>query len=115
MTTYYLLPYLFYLPNAILSAIIILVVQSILAETPHDVAFFFRMRSWTDCKSISHLNRTDFGLIVGLMLITFLLTALWSVNTGIIVSVALSLVMVVQNSSSMYLLLLYPVSLGLTH
>ena len=48
ITTLSLLKYLFYLPKAVLSCIISLVVYSILAEFPEDVHFFVRMRAWTD-------------------------------------------------------------------
>ena len=48
VTTLSLLKYLFYLPKAVLSCIISLVVYSILAEFPEDIHFFLRMRAWTD-------------------------------------------------------------------
>jgi MFS superfamily sulfate permease-like transporter len=86
LTTYFLLPFLFYLPSAVLSSVILLVVYSILAEIPHDIRFFVNLQAWPD-------------LI--LMLVTFLLTFFWSVSAGVTISIALSLIMVVQKSSSM--------------
>lgn len=58
-------------------------VYSILAEAPHDVVFYWRMRAWID---------------FGLMLLTFFSTVIWSVEVGILVSVTVSLLLVVHKS-----------------
>ncbi|KZV89429.1 hypothetical protein EXIGLDRAFT_711159 [Exidia glandulosa HHB12029] len=80
---YWLLPALYFLPKCVLASIICLVVYSILAEAPHDVVFYWRMRAWID---------------FGLMLLTFFSTVIWSVEVGILVSVTVSLLLVVHKS-----------------
>ncbi|ORY73400.1 sulfate transporter family-domain-containing protein [Leucosporidium creatinivorum] len=84
LVTYFLLGFLVALPKAILAVIILVVVFSILEEAPHDVKFFWKMRAWVDC---------------GLMALTFLLSLLVSVETGIIVSIALSMVLCVKQAA----------------
>ncbi|KAK9899436.1 hypothetical protein P389DRAFT_168412 [Cystobasidium minutum MCA 4210] len=84
LSTYFLLGYLYYLPKAVLACIISLVVYSILAECPEEIAFFVRMRAWSD---------------MALMFLTFALTLFVSVETGILVSVAISLVSIVRQSA----------------
>ncbi|EJD46921.1 sulfate permease [Auricularia subglabra TFB-10046 SS5] len=80
---FFLLPALYFLPKCVLASIICLVVYSILAEAPHDVLFYWRMRAWID---------------FGLMLLTFFATVVWSVEVGILVSVTVSLLLVVHKS-----------------
>jgi MFS superfamily sulfate permease-like transporter len=65
LSTFFLLRFLYYLPTAILGAIIFVVVYSILVEAPKDIRFFIRMRAWGD---------------LALMAITFILTISWSVQ-----------------------------------
>lgn len=65
LCTFFLLRFLYFLPKAVLSSIICLVVFSILQETPHDVIFFAKLRAWKD---------------LSLMAITFCLTVFWSVQ-----------------------------------
>jgi MFS superfamily sulfate permease-like transporter len=67
LATFFLLQYLYYLPKAVLGCIISLVVYSILAEGPEDVAFFVGMKAWSD---------------LALMSLTFLLTLLVSVQVS---------------------------------
>merc|ERR1712093_268489 len=85
LSTFFLLRFLYYLPKAVLGCIISLVVYSILAECPEDVHFFIKMKAWTD---------------LALMMLTFVLTLFVSVQTGIIVSVAVSLVLVVRKATA---------------
>lgn len=93
-TTYFLMPLLYHLPQAILSAIvsssdfasavtdqaaaqqIVLVVFSIISEAPEDIAFFFKLRAWSD---------------LGLMIVTALLTFFGSLELGIVVSIVRTL------------------------
>ncbi|GAA5898737.1 hypothetical protein JCM5296_006703 [Sporobolomyces johnsonii] len=86
LVTYFLLGFLRTLPKCILAVIVCVVVFSILEEAPHDVKFFWKMRAWVDG---------------AMMLLTFVLSLFVSVEVGIIVSVALSLVLCVKQSSSM--------------
>lgn len=48
LATFFLLPLLYHLPKAVLATIILLVVFTILQETPHDVKFFWRVRAWKE-------------------------------------------------------------------
>ncbi|KIY52222.1 sulfate anion transporter [Fistulina hepatica ATCC 64428] len=82
--TFFLLPLLYYLPKCVLAAIICLVIFSLLAETPHDVVYFWRLRAWAD---------------LGLMLLTFAGSFFWSLETGIIASLICSLMLVVHRAS----------------
>jgi MFS superfamily sulfate permease-like transporter len=42
LATFFLLPYLYYLPKCVLASIICLVVFSLLSEAPHDIKFYWR-------------------------------------------------------------------------
>ncbi|KPV78239.1 uncharacterized protein RHOBADRAFT_32890, partial [Rhodotorula graminis WP1] len=86
LVTYFLLHLLAALPKCILAVIVIVVVFSILEEAPHDVRFFWKMRAWVDG---------------GLMLLTFVLSLFVGVEVGVIVSVCLSLVLCVKQSTAM--------------
>ncbi|GAA5897412.1 hypothetical protein JCM6882_001880 [Rhodosporidiobolus microsporus] len=83
-TTYTLLGYLESLPKCILAVVVCVVVFSILEEAPHDVKFFWKMRAWVDG---------------ALMLLTFFLSLFVNVEVGIIVSVALSMVLCIKQST----------------
>ncbi|KAG8917829.1 hypothetical protein FRC01_002180, partial [Tulasnella sp. 417] len=102
----FLLPALHYLPMCVLAAMCVnptsalnhitdayalislysigLVVYSILAEAPHDIKYYWKAKAWVD---------------FGLMLLTFVSTLFWSVEVGIVVSVTVSLLLVVRESS----------------
>lgn len=84
LTTFFLLPLLHYLPKCVLASIIGLVVFSLLAETPHDVYFYYRMSAWVD---------------LTLMGLTFVFSIFWNVEVGIVVSLIISLLLVVHRSS----------------
>jgi len=86
LSTFFLLQYLFYLPKCVLASIICMVIYTILAEAPHDLKFFWKMRAWND---------------LGLLLLTLFLTVFWNVQVGIMVSAALSLVLVIRSSAGM--------------
>lgn len=66
------------------SSSVLLVVWGILIEAPHDIAYYIRVRAWA-----------DFFQMTG----TFLLTLFVGVETGLVGSVAFSLLLVVQNST----------------
>ncbi|OBZ69840.1 hypothetical protein A0H81_10083 [Grifola frondosa] len=84
LATFFLLPWLYYLPKCVLASIICLIVFSLFAELPHDVIFYWRMRAWID---------------ILLMSLTFFLTIIWNVEIGIAVSLVISLLLVVHRSS----------------
>ncbi|KAJ1727493.1 hypothetical protein LPJ61_004540, partial [Coemansia biformis] len=79
-----LLPYLYHLPRGVLAAIIVDAVFSLLSATPGAVAFLFRVRAWSD-----------------LLLLVFicLCSVAASVETGILLAVVISLVMVIKRSN----------------
>lgn len=91
LSIFFLLPALVYLPKCVLGAVIGLVVMNILAETPHDVLYFWRMSAWTD---------------LTMMFLTFALAVIWNVEVGIIVSVSLSLLIIVRRSSKTHIKIL---------
>ncbi|KAK7036504.1 hypothetical protein VNI00_011701 [Paramarasmius palmivorus] len=84
LATFFLLPWLHYLPKCVLASIILLVVFSLIAETPHDVYYYWKMRSWVD---------------ITLMTLTFVFSIIWNVEVGIVVSLIISLLLVVHRSS----------------
>ncbi|KAI0753444.1 sulfate anion transporter [Daedaleopsis nitida] len=84
LATFFLLPWLYYLPKCVLASIICLIVFSLLSELPHDAKFYWKMRAWIDLL---------------LMSLTFFLTIIWNVEIGIAVSVVISLLLVVRRSS----------------
>lgn len=82
--TFFLLPWLYYLPNCVLGSIVCLVVWSLLAETPHDVSYYFQMGAWVD---------------LSLMSLTFFLAMVYDIEVAIVVSLVISLLFVVHRSS----------------
>ncbi|KIJ51410.1 hypothetical protein M422DRAFT_158023 [Sphaerobolus stellatus SS14] len=84
LATFFLLPYLFFLPKPVLNAIVCLIVWGLVIEAPHDVIFYYKMGAWTE---------------LGLMALTMVLTLAWSVEVGVLSSIAISLLLVVKKSS----------------
>ncbi|CAA7260456.1 unnamed protein product [Cyclocybe aegerita] len=81
---FFFLPWMYYLPKCVLAAIIGLVVFSLLAETPHDVLYYWRMGAWVD---------------LSIMSLTFFLSIIWNIEVGVVVSLIVSLLLVVHRSS----------------
>ncbi|GBE80856.1 Putative sulfate transporter [Sparassis crispa] len=84
LAIFFLLPWLYYLPKCVLASVICLVVFTLFAEVPHDVIFYWRLRSWVDLL---------------LMALTFVFTVVWNVEVGVAVSLVISLLLVVHRSS----------------
>jgi len=84
LATFWLLPWLYFLPKCVLASIICLVVFSLLAETPHDVMYYWKMSAWVD---------------LALMALTFIFSIVWDIERGIVVSLIASLLLVVHRSS----------------
>lgn len=84
VVTSFLLPQLFYLPNATLSSIIFMAALALLRELPDDLRFIFKVRAWKD---------------IALMATTFLTTMFFSLEMGTAVAVMFSLIITVQQSS----------------
>ncbi|PWY80389.1 hypothetical protein BO94DRAFT_159304 [Aspergillus sclerotioniger CBS 115572] len=77
-----LLPYLYYLPKAVLSSTISVVAYSLIEECPHDVAFFIRLRGWTE---------------LALMLLIFVSTIFYSLELGIALGIGLSILILIRH------------------
>ncbi|GJJ08402.1 hypothetical protein Clacol_002618 [Clathrus columnatus] len=84
LATFFLLPSLYHLPKSVLSAVVCLVVWSLLAEAPHEFMWYYRMGAWME---------------LGLMGLTLILTIIWSVEVGVLASIAISVLLVVKKSS----------------
>ncbi|TVY15742.1 putative sulfate transporter [Lachnellula arida] len=80
----FLLPAFYYLPKAVLSAMITVVAWSLIEEAPHDILFFLRIRGYTE---------------LGLMIIIFAATIFYSLTVGIALGVGLSLLSVIKHST----------------
>ena len=80
----FLLPYFYYIPKAVLSAMISVVAYSLIEEAPHDVFFFIKIRGWSE---------------LALMCIIFFATFFYSLGLGIALGVGLSLLKVIRHST----------------
>ncbi|KAJ2618733.1 hypothetical protein GGI26_006394 [Coemansia sp. RSA 1358] len=80
-----LLPYLYHLPVGVLSAIIFDAVVSLLSATPRAIVFLFRVRAWAD---------------LFLLLFICMCSVVSSVETGILLAVVISLIMVIKRSNT---------------
>ncbi|KAL9103985.1 MAG: hypothetical protein Q9163_001005 [Psora crenata] len=80
----FLLPYFYYIPKAVLSAMISVVAYSLIEEAPHDIIFFTSIRGWSE-------------LI--LMFIIFIATMFYSLSLGIALGVGLSILQVIRHST----------------
>ncbi|KAL4931044.1 SulP family inorganic anion transporter [Aspergillus undulatus] len=79
-----LLPYLYYLPKAVLSSMISVVAYSLIEEVPHDVFFFIRLRGWSE---------------LALMLLIFASTIFYSLELGIALGMGLSVLILIRHST----------------
>ncbi|KAL0579831.1 hypothetical protein V5O48_002183 [Marasmius crinis-equi] len=89
--TFFLLPYLYFLPKCVLASIILLVVWSLILETPHDLIYYYQMNSRMD---------------ILLCFVTFFGCVVWNVEVGIVTSLLMSLVMVVRRSGRVRMVIL---------
>lgn len=80
----FLLPYFYYLPKGVLSAMVSVVACSLVEEAPHDIRFFLRIRGLSE---------------LSLMLVIFLVTIFWDLKKGIAVGIGLSLLRVIRHST----------------
>ncbi|CAM1510882.1 Fc.00g083950.m01.CDS01 [Cosmosporella sp. VM-42] len=80
----FLLPYFYYLPKPVLSAMISVVAWSLIEEAPHDISFFLRIRGWTE---------------LGLMAVIFFATMFYSLTMGMAFGVGLSMLLVIKHST----------------
>lgn len=80
----FLLPCFYYLPKAVLSAIIFVAVLSLLAELPEDLHFIFQIGAWKD---------------LALLSVTFIATMIISLEFGTLIAVTLSLLLTIKETS----------------
>lgn len=80
----YLLPYFYYIPRGVLSAMISVVAYSLVEECPHDIKFFLKIRGWTE---------------LFLMGIIFLATVFYSLSLGMALGIGLSLLQLIRHAT----------------
>ena len=80
----YIVPYFYYLPKGVLSAMVSVVAYSLVEECPHDIRFFIRVKGWSE---------------LGLMFLIFAATIFYSLSLGIALGMGLSLLRVVRHAT----------------
>lgn len=80
----FLLPYFYWLPKGVLSAMISVVAYSLIEEAPHDIKFFIRIKGWGE---------------LALMAIIFLSTIFYSLSVGIALGISLSLLIMIKHAA----------------
>ncbi|KAK5633690.1 hypothetical protein RRF57_009404 [Xylaria bambusicola] len=80
----YLLPWFYYLPKPVLSALIMVVAYSLIEEIPEDLFFFVKIKGWKE---------------LSLMAVIVFVTVLFSLNLGIAIGIGLSLLEVVRHAT----------------
>ncbi|KIX04149.1 uncharacterized protein Z518_07703 [Rhinocladiella mackenziei CBS 650.93] len=80
----FVLPYFYYLPKGVLSAMISVVAYSLIEECPHDIKFFLKIRGWTE---------------LSLMTIIFVATVFYSLSVGIALGIGLSLLKLIRHAT----------------
>ena len=84
LCVFFVLPYLYYVPKAVLSAMASAVGISMMEECPHDIKFLLKVRAWRE---------------IALMATVFLTTVCWSMSAGVSVGIILTLFTLVRHSS----------------
>ena len=79
-----LMPYLYYLPKAVLCSLISVIAFSLIEECPHDLLFFIRIRGWTE---------------LALMFLIFVATIFYSLELGIALGIGLSILILIRHST----------------
>ncbi|MCJ1313468.1 hypothetical protein MMC25_007146 [Agyrium rufum] len=80
----YLLPYFYYLPKAVLSAMVSVVAYSLIEECPHDIKFFIKIRGWSE---------------LTLIFLIFAATVFYSLPLGIALGMGLSILSVIRHAT----------------
>ena len=84
LCVFFILPGLYYVPKAVLSAMASAVGISMMEECPHDIKFFVRVRGWRE---------------LSLMAVVFLATACYSMALGIAIGIILTLFTVIRQAA----------------
>ncbi|KAJ5135068.1 uncharacterized protein N7515_004346 [Penicillium bovifimosum] len=79
-----LLPYLYYLPKAVLCSMISVVAYTLVEECPHDLLFFIHLRGWTE---------------LVLMLLIFTATIFYSLELGMALGMGLSVIILIRHAT----------------
>ncbi|KAJ5519620.1 hypothetical protein N7463_000073 [Penicillium fimorum] len=79
-----LLPYLYYLPKAVLCSMISVVAFTLVEECPHDLLFFIRLRGWSE---------------IVLMLLIFMTTIFYSLELGMAMGMGLSVIILIRHAT----------------
>lgn len=101
---------------SLISDSVSLVIINLLAETPHDVTYYWRSVS-SPISFIRWLNwmfRMRAWIDMALMLLTFFGTIIWNVEVGVLVSLVISLLLVVHRSSKTRMMILVSHCIGFT-
>ena len=77
LTILFFLPVFYWLPKCVMASIVLVAASGLLEF--EDMVFMWKIRAWKD---------------IGMMLLTFSITIFWSVEAGVLISIALSLVLV---------------------
>ncbi len=80
----FVVPYFYYLPKGVLSAMVSVVAYSLIEECPHDIRFFLKIRGWTE---------------LSLMTIIFVATVFYSLSVGMALGIGLSLLALVRHAT----------------
>lgn len=84
LSVLFIVPYFYWLPKGVLSAMVSVVAWSLIEECPHDIKFFFRIRGWTE---------------LSLMAIIFLATIFYSLTLGIALGIGLSILILIRHAT----------------
>jgi MFS superfamily sulfate permease-like transporter len=84
LCVFFILPGLYFVPKAVLSAMASAVGISMMEECPHDIRFFIKVRGWRE---------------LSLMAIVFLSTACYSMSLGIAIGIVLTLFTVIRQAA----------------
>ncbi|KAK5138585.1 hypothetical protein LTR08_000173 [Meristemomyces frigidus] len=79
-----LLPWFYYIPKAVLSAMISSVAYTLIEEAPHDLRFFYSISGWSE---------------LALIALVFFTTFFWNLRMGIAVGIGLSLLRLLRHAT----------------
>jgi len=80
----FVLPWFYYIPRGVLSAMISVVAYSLIEEAPHDLHFFWQIRGWME---------------LSLIFIVFASTVFYSLTVGIACGIGFSLLRVIHHAT----------------
>ncbi|KAK9469006.1 sulfate transporter family-domain-containing protein [Lipomyces arxii] len=84
IVTFGLLPLIYYLPRAVLSAVLGIICVALLEDLPGDIKFYIKMRAWKDMFMVALVMAITIGV---------------SLQTGVTVGIALSLLQILAHAT----------------